>query len=78
LVITSAVSIELPITVVLQDYAPGARATQLTVRGANAQDGNSWAARGRVALREETLTVGGPQFVLRVAPFSVTAVLLTP
>jgi len=77
LVITSGSSVELPITVVLQDYAPGPRATQLTVRGANAQDGNSWAARGRVALREETLTIGGSQFVLRVAPFSVTALLLT-
>jgi len=77
LVITSGSSVELPITVVLQDYAPGSRATQLTVRGANAQDGNAWAARGRVAMREDTLTIGGPQFVLRVAPFSVTAVLLT-
>jgi alpha-N-arabinofuranosidase len=77
LVITNGASVELPITVVVQDYAPGPRATQLTVRGANAQDGNSFAARGRVALREDTLTIGGPQFVVRVAPFSVTAVLLT-
>jgi alpha-N-arabinofuranosidase len=78
LVVTNGSSVELPITVVLQDYAPGQRATQLTVRGAGPQDANSWAARGRVAMREETVTISGPQFVLRVAPFSVTGVLLTP
>jgi alpha-L-arabinofuranosidase len=77
LVVTNSTPAEHSLTVELQEYIPEPRATRVTVRGASPQQNNSWTDPSRIALQEEAFTVSGPQFALRVPPYSVTGLLMT-